>query len=94
MILSKTDLANSKMQQHLIKNPKTLTRQLRLFQAIIVMCESIVTIRTWYLYDPCNKSQDVKDWLAAEQYEGSQGHDHRNESEPHHSDVNRHGDRI
>ncbi len=42
------------------------------------------------LYNPETKSPDVRRWLKAEAYDGTQSHDHHG----HRHDVNRHDDRI
>ncbi len=93
IILSKTDLADSKTQQPLIKRLKNINPAVTIIPSNHgdVRVSSLFGLGT---YDPYNKSQDVKDWLAAEEYEEDHDHDHHNENEHNHNDLNRHGEHI
>ena len=93
IILSKTDLADSKTQQPLIKCLKNINPAVTIIPSNHgeVRVSSLFGLGT---YDPYNKSQDVKDWLAAEEYEEDHDHNHHNENEHHHNDLNRHGEHI
>jgi len=98
IILSKTDLADNKAQKSLIKRLKDINPAV----VIIPSNHGDVPVSALFglgTYDPYNKSRDVKDWLAAEQYEQDDHHDHEHhhhvdEHEQHHHDVNRHGENI
>ncbi len=97
IILSKTDLVDSTAQESLIKCLKAINPAV----TIIPSSHGDVPVSALFglgTYDPYNKSRDVKDWLAAEQYEQDHAHDHdhhhHDEGEHHHHDVNRHGENI
>jgi len=98
IILSKTDLADSKMQKSLIKRLKAINPAV----TIVPSNKGEVSVSALFglgTYDPYNKSRDVKAWLAAEQYEEDHHHDHHHHDDKHghkhhHHDVNRHGENI
>lgn len=92
IILSKTDLTDSKTKESLIKRLKAINPPVSIIPSNHgnVSASMLFDLGTYNVYD---KSQDVKDWLAAEQYEDDDKHDHENHSH-HHHDVNRHGDNI
>ena len=85
IILSKTDLVDSKIQESLIKRLQGINQAVN----IITSCHGDVPVLEIFgfgTYDPEHKSRDVKEWLAAEKYQEEHHH--------HHNDVNRHGENI
>lgn len=95
IILSKTDLVDSKTQNLLIKRLKAIN------PAVTILPGNRGNVPVSALfglgsYDPYNKSRDVKEWLAAEEFDDHH-HDHEDDHHHHHhhhQDVNRHGDDI
>ena len=89
IILSKTDLVDSKKQESLIRRLQGIN------QAVNIITSdngnvSVSEIFGFGTYDPEHKSRDVKEWLAAEKYQEEHNHKHHH----HHNDVNRHGENI
>ena len=85
IILSKTDLVDSKKQESLIRRLQGINQAVN----IIISDNGNVSVSEIFgfgTYDPEHKSRDVKEWLAAEKYQEEHNH--------HHNDVNRHGENI
>ena len=96
IILSKTDLADDKTQQSLIKRLKAINPTVEIMLSHHGDLSGSVLFGLGS-YNPYDKSQDVKDWLAAEQYQADHHHDSHHHDDAHghhHHDVNRHGDDI
>lgn len=92
IILSKTDLADEATQKSLVRRLKAINPAVTIITGNHgdVPVSAIIGLGT---YDPYNKSQDVKEWLAAEKYEESHNHSH-DHGHHHHHDVNRHDKNI
>lgn len=89
IILSKADLVDSKVEKSLINRLEAINPAVTIIPAHHgdVLVSALFGLGT---YDPYNKSRDVKEWLAAEQYEDIHHHEHVH----HHHNVNRHGKDI
>ncbi|MDG1286564.1 MAG: GTP-binding protein [Rickettsiales bacterium] len=89
IVLTKTDLGDDKTQSSLINQLKAINPAVTIISSNHgdVLVSELFGLGT---YDPYNKSRDVKEWLAAEQYDEAKHHDH----EHHHHNVNRHGKHI
>ncbi|MCH2038220.1 MAG: GTP-binding protein [Rickettsiales bacterium] len=91
IIISKTDLSDEVTQQSLLKRLKALNPA----AAIIPGYNGNIPISTLFgigHYDPSTKNENVRGWLAAEQYKDA--HEHKQDHTHHHHDVNRHSDEI
>jgi G3E family GTPase len=88
IILSKTDIANDEVKESLIKRLEILNPSATI---IPTHYGDIAASELFDLggYNPNPKSQDVKEWLAAEAHHHTHDHEHH-----HHHDVNRHGEHI
>ena len=89
IVLSKTDLADAEVTQHLLDRLRALNPAAVVLDAAKgeATAERLVNCG---LYDPAHKIPDVKKWLAAEAYADAHSHGHHH----HHHDVNRHDDHI
>lgn len=97
IILSKTDLADTQTQESLIAQLKSINPAVSILSGNHgdVPVSALFGLGT---YDPYNKPQNVKDWLAAEQYDEDRHHGHHDDAHDHqhhhHHNVNRHGENI
>ena len=89
IVLSKTDLADAEVTQHLLDRLRALNPAAVVLDAAKgeATAERLLNCG---LYDPAHKIPDVKKWLAAEAYADAHSHGHHH----HHHDVNRHDDHI
>lgn len=92
IVISKTDLADTKTQTELISHLKIINPSAKIIDNNHAEL-SYNELFAFKSYDPYDKSQDVKKWLAAEKYENQNEHEHHHHHH-HHHDVNRHGKHI
>lgn len=92
IILTKTDLVDEKIQTSLIERLHIINPAVSVIQASFgnVAVSELLTLGT---YNPSNKTEDVKEWLAAEKY-GDNHHHHEHDHKHHHHNKNRHGNNI
>lgn len=89
IIISKTDISSLNTQESLVKCLQDINPSVSIIKAVSgdVPASSLFALG---IYNPSNKSQNAKEWLAAEKFEEESKHDEHH----HHHDVNRHGKEI